>query len=358
MPGGIVTLELTIIERQGCSAVTSLSLHNDAASAEGLLRPVNLRTDLAPLADLIELVFADSMDNSGRAAVREMRYLSRMGAGLAMVPGLSDLAQGISLGYVWIADDRLVGNVSIYPVDWPSEMGKIWVIANVAVHPDYQGRGIATRLMRASMEAVRRRGGGVAMLQVDLDNPTARHLYRRLGFVEERAWTLWRRSGYLRPPPPFDQNVFIAHRRPHEWRAEYALAQRLRPAQMGGMGWQRPLHISLFRRPLLSLLGDWLSLRHIERLVIRYPADESLLASMWIEAGGMSSSVQLTLLVDPAYCGLYDEALISNAVRRFGDSRAALLIEHPADERVTAELLRRYAFRPMREVMHMRWDTR
>lgn len=43
------------------------------------IRPVNLRTDLPTLADLIELVFAPTMDESGRAAIREMRYMSRMG---------------------------------------------------------------------------------------------------------------------------------------------------------------------------------------------------------------------------------------------------------------------------------------
>jgi hypothetical protein len=49
------------------------------------LRPINLRTDLAPLADLIEIVFASSMDASGKSAIREMRYLSKIGAGLGFL---------------------------------------------------------------------------------------------------------------------------------------------------------------------------------------------------------------------------------------------------------------------------------
>ena len=35
------------------------------------LRPVNVRTDLAQLADLMEITFHDTMDESGRAAIRE-----------------------------------------------------------------------------------------------------------------------------------------------------------------------------------------------------------------------------------------------------------------------------------------------
>ena len=98
--------------------MVSLSLqHTPAASG---LRPVNLRTDLVPLADLIEIAFADTMDSSGRAAVREMRTLSRLGPGLSVLLGMNDLAQGVGLGFVWIEDGRLVGNTSVYPTSLPT----------------------------------------------------------------------------------------------------------------------------------------------------------------------------------------------------------------------------------------------
>ena len=109
------------------------------------LRPVDLRSDLRPLADLIELVFADSMDSSGRSAIREMRYLSHFGYGLKLISRLNELALGISLGFVYVMDGKLVGNVSVYPASYPKELGETWILANVAVHPDYQRRGIAAR---------------------------------------------------------------------------------------------------------------------------------------------------------------------------------------------------------------------
>lgn len=329
---------------------------NSTASTDGL-RPVNLRTDLAPLADLIELVFADSMDQNGRAAIREMRYLSRVGMGIGLLPGMNDLVQGISLGYVWVVDGRLIGNVSIYPARWPYAPGSTWIIANVGVHPDYQRQGIATRLMRASMEMIRSRGGQTAILQVDATNDAAHHIYQRLGFVEERAWTAWRRNHAVRPPPaPTDPTPFISRRRREEWQAEYLLAQRLRPAEKGGLGWLRPLNPALFKKNILQQISDLLSVRSQERLVIRAEEPYRLLASMWVETGFLVSSTQLTLLIDPAYQGIYDEVLINYITRRY-DIRNHLTIEHPSDETAVAEVLRKYHFHPQREVIHMRWDV-
>ncbi len=331
--------------------MVSLSLQ-ERPVASGL-RPVNLRTDLLPLADLIEVAFADTMDSSGRAAVREMRTLSRVSPALGLVLGMNDLAQGVGLGYVWIEDGRLVGNTSVYPTSAPS--GSTWIIANVAVEPAYRGRGIARQLVQASLEMIRRRSRTrpvSAVLQVEANNPVARHLYDRLGFLPERTWTQWRRSSNARTPPPFhDPSVYITRRRPKDWRAEYALAQRLRSE--GGMGWLRPLHPSLFRRPLLKRLGDMFSFRSFERLAIRGDQDE-LRAVLWIESAFAASSVQLTLMVDPAYQGIYDEALINLLARRYS-LRSALTLEHPADETITAAILQKYQFTAQRTLVHMRW---
>src|SRR5687768_12810389 len=98
-------ITLTFIENLlRLAAVVSLSVPNTPISSVEGLRPVNLRTDLAPLADLIELAFSDSMDGNGRAAVREMRALSRIGPGLNVLAGVNDLTQGISLGYVYMSE--------------------------------------------------------------------------------------------------------------------------------------------------------------------------------------------------------------------------------------------------------------
>ena len=62
------------------------------------------------------------------------------------------------------------------------------------------------------------------------------------------------------------------------------------------------------------------------------------------------------MMVDPDYQGVYDEALINLATRRYS-LRSALTIEHPSDETVTAAVLQRYSFLPQRVLYHMRWDA-
>jgi ribosomal protein S18 acetylase RimI-like enzyme len=315
-----------------------------------------LRTDLGALADLIEIAFASNMDSSGRAAVQEMRVLSRMGLGLNVLAGLNELAHGMGQGYVWIADGKLVGNVSAYLA---RDLPQTWVIVNVAVYPAYQRRGIASHLMAATLDMIRAHGGKTVVLQVDADNVGAQRVYQRLGFMDERVWIAWRRNAYSIRPVPLDVQppIHIAHRRSYEWRAEYALAEQVRPAARGGLGWLRPLHRRLFNRSLWKQITDFFSLQSLERLVIRSDDEEQVLASLWIETGLTSSSTQLTLLVHPDYEGLYDDALLNTAVRRFGGG-GPLTIEHPADCETTSAILRRYHFTIRREVVHMRWDVR
>src|SRR5215472_11243147 len=83
------------------------------------LRPINLTTDLPQLADLMELGFADALDENGRAIIREMRTLGRVGWLNSAVNRLDGLFGGLQQGFVWIEDGRLVANVSVMPVPYP-----------------------------------------------------------------------------------------------------------------------------------------------------------------------------------------------------------------------------------------------
>ncbi len=335
--------------------MASLSLSRNA-TRDGL-RQINLSTDLAQLADLIELVFAHNMDSGGRAVIDEMRLMSRLGAGAELLAGLNGLAYGIRSGYVWMANGKLVGNVSIYPVTWPGDLGKVWAVVNVGVHPDYRRQGIAQHLMQAALEFIRQRGGTTAILQVDVDNEAAQNLYRRLGFVAERAWTTWRRGSRMpvMPPLPEERDVLLSLRSGREWQAEYDLAERVRPADQGGLGWQRPLHPRFFRNSLLQQLASLFSLQQQERLVVYDQTDYHLSASLWIESSLSATRARLTLLTEPETRKQYAAALIGNVVRRRDDR--ALLLEHPMDEAEIIPVLEHYRFTSLREVLHMRWDA-
>lgn len=319
-----------------------------------MLRPVNVKTDLAPLADLIELAFASTMDSAGRSALREMRLMARMSFGLGWIAKLNDLTVGISHGYVWVEQDKLVGNVSIYPAKLPKSVGKGWIIANVGVHPSYQRRGIARELMIASMNTIKQRGGDFALLQVDHDNAAAVHLYRTLGFVDERTFTTYRRSPSLRfPDMELSDPPYIRRRRRSEWRQEMALAERLRPNARGGVGWLRPISTQLFRPGWTHTLSDLVNMRVMDRFVIDDNSGQ-LSAVIWVERA-FGSTTRLTLMADPAYSGIYDETLMGSIVRQMGSG--GLLIEHPVDDQYTKPLLDRYRFLDQRTVTHMRWNV-
>ncbi len=331
---------------------------NKAKLADGM-RPVNLQTDLNQLADLIETAFASSMDSGGRSAIREMRQLSRLGIGLGLISSMNDMAQGMSLGYVWVEDGHIVGNVSVYPADYPSSLGKAWIIANVAVYPTYRGRGIATRLMEASLNMIRQRSGGMAVLQVDEDNTVAREMYRKLGFTEERVFTQWYRGRYLpshRQETTPDYPFRVVGRKLGDSQRELALAQTVRPQTQGGLDWLRPTHTDTFRLSLWRRLVNWLNLRSLQRLVVRDNASDSLRAWMQIETNISLTSHQLLLMTrhDDDAASLAD-ALVRQAVRRFGAD--GLTVHHPSDDLTVTDVLRRHQFTIRRTVVHMRCEV-
>ncbi len=322
--------------------------------ADGV-RPVNLRADLRPLADLIELVFSDSMDSSGRSAIREMRFLSQMGYGLKLIARMNELALGISLGFVYIMDGKLVGNVSVYPASYLAALGETWILANVAVHPDYQRRGIAHELMRASLEMIRKRGAARIILQVNHDNVPAQRLYESHGFIHERAWRVWRRSGFHSAPFASSSDYQVSRRRPSEWQAEFALARAARPNNRGGLGWLKPVQKAAFHTPFWKQLRDLLSLNSIERLVIRDRASGDILASCWQESAVSFGNIRAWLFASPEIDhGPFAEALLGNLVSRH--NRATIVFEHPRDDYIVNGLLKYHQFNIKRELWHMRVD--
>lgn len=319
------------------------------------VRPVNLRTDLRPLADLIELVFADSMDHGGRSAIREMRFLSQLGFGLKLVARLNELALGISLGFVYVLDGKLVGNVSVYPAGYPAGLGETWILANVAVHPAYQRRGIANALVEAGLDMVRNRGAVRLILQVNYDNTAAQQLYAKQGFIYERAWRVWRRSGFLRAPFSNSRDYKIRQRKASEWEAELALAETARPNSRGGIGWLKPVHTAGFHTPVWHQIRELLALNNTERLVIRDETAGRLLAACWLEGAVSFGDLRAWLFAAPDIDPFpLAKALLCYLISRY--SRSTIIVEHPRDDETVNDLLRSFQFTIKRELWHMRMD--
>jgi len=323
------------------------------------LRAINLTGDLAGLADLLEIGFGATMDESGRAAIREMRSLSRSGWLAGAVYRLDGFFGGMQQGFVWIDQGRLVGNVSVTPAPYPRDMGRGAIVANVVVHPDYRGRGLARALMEAALALLRQQGYAFAILQVDPANETAHGLYARLGFHDERTFIRWQRAASQYAPYRAPNTPPITLRPANAWRAEYELARLVRPNQRGGLGWLRPTHADTFRVSLLKTFIAGFGAPAVEPLIIyRNPAvreQAGIIASARLHMA-FGSADRLDLLVHPFEQGRLEDPLLNYVLRRLEDRRRPLIVEHPADDEVASAVLRKYHFEERRTDIHMRID--
>lgn len=89
------------------------------------------------------------------------------------------LSTSYRLVFVAIDDDIIVGECMLTDIAGEGE------ITNVAVHQDYRGRGIAKKLMSATLSEGKRREITDFTLEVRESNLTAIRLYESFGFVSE-----------------------------------------------------------------------------------------------------------------------------------------------------------------------------
>lgn len=101
----------------------------------------------------------------------------------------SELDNRLSLWLVALEDDKVIGYVGSQTVLGETDM------MNIATHPDYRKRGIATALITGLMEALEASGSHSLMLEVRASNEPAVSVYRKLGFEE-----VGRRKNYYRNP--------------------------------------------------------------------------------------------------------------------------------------------------------------
>jgi ribosomal protein S18 acetylase RimI-like enzyme len=201
------------------------------------IRRVNVRQDLLAVADLIEICFASTLDEDGRDYLRQLRWAARDMTYLSWFQGAAERIATPLYGFVWEEDEQIVGNLSLIPL---YRRGKIiYLIANVAVHPDYRRRGIARSLTEAALDHLRQRSVDGAWLQVRDDNPVAYHLYLSLGFNERARRTTW-----LGKPSPMSVrqhpgDITVHRRRSQDWDQQAAWLRRTYPPEVA---WNLPLY--------------------------------------------------------------------------------------------------------------------
>lgn len=139
---GHVSVKLT-----GMAAITLDALSH--------IRKVNVRQDLLAIADLIEICFSTTLDDDGRDYLRNLRSAARNSFYLSWLQGASEHLSTPLYGFVWEELGRIVGNLSLIPL---MRQGQVYyLIANVAVHPNYRRRGIGRQLTQTALDYLRQR---------------------------------------------------------------------------------------------------------------------------------------------------------------------------------------------------------
>lgn len=293
------------------------------ASPQYGLRPFDVGRDLRQVADLIEQCFAETLGEDGFRYLVQMRAAARNPRFLRWAAAVSEYVSLPLSGFVWEENGRVVGNLSLIPFN--SLGGRIYLIANVAVHPDYRRRGIARELTKKALEHIRkRRRIDSVWLHVRADNPPAIHLYQSMGFEERAQRTAWR----LGPDVAPQEGALEAHIRPRRsvhWTAQHHWLQRAYPRQLA---WNMPLQISAMEPGLWGALRSLFSgvrLKH-------WAAERSgqLLGVLSWQPGSVGPD-HLWLAAPPQGEDLAALALLGR-VRKLTGSRRSLALDFPAGQ--------------------------
>ncbi len=209
--------------------MTGFILPRAARFTHDHMRPLNITRDLPSVADLIELCFNTNSDRDGQRYVQQMRRAGRDNAFLRWAGRAADTVSMPLTGYVWEENGKIIGNASLIPFRKKGQ--SVYLIANVAVHPDFRRRGIARILTQQAIQHARDRKASQIWLNVRDDNPGAANLYRELGFCEHSRRTVW-----LSQPDPGPASVFpslrIRSRRKEHWALQREWLEKAYPPEI------------------------------------------------------------------------------------------------------------------------------
>lgn len=207
----------------------------DSSAINPHIRPINVRRDLEQIADLIELAFAGQMDAEGRDYLRHIRQIARSIGGYILDGNSPETSQFPFHGYIWEEDGRIIGNLTLIPLK--KRGARDYFIANVAVLPEFRGRGIAKQLTDRAIDHVKSHKGKRIYLQVRVDNLIAQHIYRTTGFEEfalRTSWVFGRKPTGNRSP---DSSIRVTRRLKSDWAQQVDWLNALYPPEIA---WNLP----------------------------------------------------------------------------------------------------------------------
>ncbi|MGQ9848771.1 MAG: GNAT family N-acetyltransferase [Aggregatilineaceae bacterium] len=219
------------------------------------LRPFRLPADLDVIITLLPPSFQypeneawNIRQDEIEGMVDSLRGIRRLWPVVRLLQALHPPLRDALCGFIWEEDEQPVGLTNII------RMGNTdrWLIGNVAVLPEYRRRGIARRLVEASVAYARERGAASVVLDVIAGNEPAYRLYESLGFVHyDDRYELNCAPAALLADLPLPDGYRLTPCPQHNWRPRYELARRITPEAVRRY---LPVEEGHFRQPFLMRL--------------------------------------------------------------------------------------------------------
>ncbi|HSH03480.1 MAG TPA: GNAT family N-acetyltransferase [Anaerolineae bacterium] len=321
----------------------SLSLRSSSLSHTGP-RPINLNQDVPQILDLLRLVFqqaANSPPPHQTINSLSLRYSGRW------FLHWQQAKTGIPPGIVWVENNRIIGNVSILI---PQTQGR-YLIANVAVHPDFRRRGIARNLMHHAIQLVKKHHGQSILLQVESTNAGAIDLYHQLNFETIgtiQSWEAERRQ--IRRLDVWDKSFSIRPLNRSYSQQAFALDQQF---QDPDLDWPDPISPHLYRRGWRYWFYEVLNGRRREAWLVLDETKTILGVGTIITDVGWPHLLRLRFASTAPPSA--KRTLLAKLLRRLDFiGRYRIHIEHITTDTITTQLIEEANFHPQRSLDTMR----
>jgi len=273
------------------------------------MRLLQLPDDLLTMAEMAEEIWQypehpewNVQQDEAKSAIESAKNLRRIWPLVRLFQWLSPRLRDLVRGYVWEENGQIVGFTNA------NRQGgaQTWYMATVGVLPAYRGKGIAQKLVAATVELIHKRGGSRILLDMTDGNVPAYKLYEKLGFVRYSSSSRYTATRDQPPPAtPLPEGYRQESLDYADWQPRYELEKRAIPAALQAY---EPVERSRYQRALMArLLKPIVTAADGYRrtdFVVR--TDEGqVVAWAWYETHTQEKAVnQLEILLDPAHDGL------------------------------------------------------
>jgi len=122
-------------------------------------------------------------------------------------PSLADLDKSLIAGFTWILrhNGNIIAAVTLdseqeeqyNDIKWAYASDKVMVIHRLVIHPEYQGKGLAKKMVSFSEEFALKNEYEVIRLDAFIGNPYSQNLYKHMGYHEAIGYCYYHDPGIM-----------------------------------------------------------------------------------------------------------------------------------------------------------------